>query len=169
MKACTKVAPGRGRSGPPPRTGRWRHQAMDVTEAQAVDNVLRWLLRLARPDGSPVTDERFCESAFYLARLARGPLPDGVGPEQVALPLGHLVESRQLALPPVAADVPTPGVIRAGGLLDGAATLAEAADRAAEYGYWLRALHAAGYELESPISEDCGVYGVHGPAVPGPA
>src|SRR5262249_1302685 len=110
-----------------------------------------------------------CVWALRLARLARGPLPDGARPEQIALSLGHLVESRQLALPPVAADVPTPGVISAGGLLDGAATLAEAADRAAEYGYWLRALRPAGHELESPISEDCGVYGVHGPAVPGSA
>src|SRR5262249_40073617 len=48
-----EMAPGRRRSGSSPRTGGWRRQAMDVTEAQAVNTLLRWLLRLARPDGSP--------------------------------------------------------------------------------------------------------------------
>jgi hypothetical protein len=138
---------------------------MDVTEAQAVNNLLRWLLRLARPDGGAVTDERFCEAALYLARLARGPLPDGVGPEQIALPLGHLVDSRQLAVPSIAADVPIPGVISPRGLLDGAATLTEAAQRVTEFANWLRGLAAVGYELEGPISEDCGVYGTRGPAL----
>jgi hypothetical protein len=137
---------------------------MDATEAQAVNNLLRWLFRLARPDGAPVSDERFCESALLLARVARGPLADGVGPEQIALPLGHLVESRRLALPSIAAEVPTPGVISPSGLLDGAATLAEAAARAGEFSAWLQALADAGYELEGPISEDCGVYGARGPA-----
>ena len=137
---------------------------MDRTEAQAVNNVLRWVLMLARPDGAPVTDERFCESALYLARLARGPLADGVGPEQIALPLGHLVESRQLELPSIAADIPIPGVISPSGLLDGATTLAEASQRAREFADWLRALADAGYELEGPILDDCGVYGARGPA-----
>jgi hypothetical protein len=29
------------------------------------------MLRLARPDGAPVSDERFCEAALLLARWAR--------------------------------------------------------------------------------------------------
>ena len=150
---------------------------MDVPEAQAVNDLLRWLLRLARPDGAPVSDERFCAAALLLARKARGPLADGVGPEQIALPLGHLVESRQLALPSIAADVPVPGVISPSGLLDGVATLAEASQMAREFADWLQALADAGYELEGAIVEDCGVYGARGPAAgprdsgntPGPA
>ena len=35
---------------------------MDATEAQAVDNLLRWLFRRAGRDGAPVSDERFCEA-----------------------------------------------------------------------------------------------------------
>ncbi len=137
---------------------------MDLIEAQAVNNVLRWVLRMARPDGVPVSDDRFCESAFLLSRHARRPLPAGLGPEQIALPLGHLVESRQLDLPPVPAGTLTPGVISPSGLLDGAASLAEAAERAWEYAGWLRALADAGYELDGPIQEDCGVYSPHRPA-----
>jgi hypothetical protein len=141
---------------------------MDLTEAQAFDNVLRWMLRLARPDGDPVTDDRMAESAFLLSRHARGTLPTALGPEGIAVPLGHVIEGRQLNLPPIAADVPVPGVISPGGLLDGAATLAEAAERIREYAGWLRALADAGYELDGPIQEDCGVYSPRRPAADRP-
>jgi hypothetical protein len=139
---------------------------MDLTEAEAVNNLLRWMLRLTRPDGAAVTDERFCEAALMLSRHARRPLPAGLGPEQIAVPLGHLVESRRLALPPIATDVPTPGVISPSGLLDGTATLAEASEKAREYADWLLGLADAGYELDGPIQEDCGVYGPRRPAAP---
>jgi len=142
---------------------------MDDTEAQAVDNFFRWLFRLADPAGAAVSDERFCEAGLLLSRGARGALGTSLGPERAALPLGHLVESRQLALPSISPDVPIPGIISPSGLLDGAATLAEASERLREYAGWLRALADAGYELEDPILNDCGVYGVHGPAVPGSA
>jgi hypothetical protein len=141
---------------------------MDDTEAQAVNNLFRWLFRRADPDGAPVSDERFCEAALLLSRHARRAFSAGLGPEQIALPLGHLVESRQLALPSIATDVPLPGVITVSGLLDGAATLAEASERAREFADWLRALADAGYQLEGPMQEDCGVYGTRGPAKPGP-
>ena len=62
----------------------------------------------------------------------------------------------------LAADVPPSGIISPSGLRDGAATLAEAAERAAEYAGWLRALAYAGYELEGTIVEDCGVYSARG-------
>ena len=124
---------------------------MDDTEAQAANNLFRWLFRRADPDGAPVSDERFCEAALLLARHARKAFSASLGPEQIALPLGHLVESRQLALPSIATDVPLPGVITASGLLDGAATLAEASERAREFADWLRALADAGYQLEGPI------------------
>jgi hypothetical protein len=139
---------------------------MDDTEAQAVNNLFRWLFRRAHPDGAPISDERFCEAALLLARHARGASSVSLGPEQIALPLGHLVESRQLALPPIAADVPLPGVITASGLLDGAATLAEASERARDFADWLLALADAGYQLEGPFLEGCGVYGMRGPAKP---
>ena len=113
---------------------------MDVTEAQAVNNLLRWLFRRTGPDGAPVSDGRFCEAAFLLTRHARRALPAGLGPENIALPLGHLVESRQLALPAIATDVPLPGVITTSRLLDGAATLADASQRAREFADWLLAL-----------------------------
>ena len=93
-----------------------------------------------------------------LARHSRGRLPTGLGPEQIALPLGHLVEGRRLELPPVDADVPIQGVISPSGLLDGADTLAEAADRAREFADWIRALADAGYELDGPFSDNCAVY-----------
>jgi hypothetical protein len=142
---------------------------MDVTEAQAVDRLLRWLFRRASPDGAPVSDVRFCEAVLLLARHARKTFPAGLGPEQVALPLGHFVESRQLELPSIATDVPLPGVITVNGLLDGTATLAEASQKLREFAGWLAALADAGYQLEGPIQEDCGVYGTRGPAKPGPA
>ena len=140
---------------------------MDVTEAEAVDNLFRWLFRRTGPDGAPVSDVRFCEAALLLSRHVRRALPAGLGPEQVALPVGHLVEGRQLALPSIAADVPIPGTITISGLLDGATTLAEASERAQEFAGWLRALADAGYQLDCPIVEDCGVYGIRGPAAPG--
>lgn len=59
---------------------------MDRTQAQAVNNLLQWALRLARPDGAPVSDDRFCEAALLLSRHARRALPEGLGPEQIALP-----------------------------------------------------------------------------------
>jgi hypothetical protein len=139
---------------------------MDVTEAEAVNNLLRWLFRRAAPDGAPVSDGRFCEAAFLLTRNARRALPTGLGPENIALPLGHLVESRQLALPAIAADVPLPGVITTSRLLDGAATLADASQRAREFADWLLALADAGYRLEGPFLDDCAVYGMRGPAGP---
>src|SRR5262249_10953115 len=89
-------------------------------------------------------------------------------PEQVALPLGRLVESRQLELPPIATGVPMPGLLSPRGLLDGAATLAEAADRTREYANWLRALADAGYHLDSPFLDDCAGYSMRGPALPRP-
>lgn len=58
---------------------------MDRTEAQAVNNLLRWVLRLGRPDGTPVSDDHFCEAALLLSRHARRALPEGMGPEQMAL------------------------------------------------------------------------------------
>jgi hypothetical protein len=141
---------------------------MDVTEAEAVNHLLQWVLRLASPDGAPVSDERFCEAALLLARKARGVLTEGVGPEQIALPLGHLVESRQLALPAIATGVPLPGTVTPRGLLDGTTTLAEASHKLREFADWLTALADAGYELKGPFREDCGVYGMRGPAT-GPA
>jgi hypothetical protein len=141
----------------------------DLSEPQAVDNVLRWVLRLPRPDGASVSDDRFAESAFRLTHLTRRSLPNGVGPEQIAVPLGHLVESRQqLPLPSIVSDLPAPGVISPSGFLDGVATLAEAVERFREYAGWLRALADAGYELDGPIQEDCGVYSVHRPAADRP-
>jgi hypothetical protein len=137
---------------------------MDVTEAQAVNDLLRWVLRLAGPDGDPVSDERFFDATLLLSRHARGAVRAGVGPEQVVFPLERLVESRQLALPSIATDVSVPGVISPSGLLDGAVTLAEASERAREFAGWLRALADAGYELEGPFVKDCGVYSAHGPA-----
>jgi hypothetical protein len=137
---------------------------MDVTEAQAVNDLLRWVLRLADPDTAPVSDKRFYAAALLLARHARGAARTSLGPEQIALPLGHLVESRRLTLPSIATDVALPGVISPRGLLDGAATLAEASQRAREFADWLWALADAGYELEGPVTADCGVYGAHGPA-----
>lgn len=50
-------------------------------------------------------------------------------------------------------------------LLDGAATLAQAAAGVREYGYWLCALVDAWHELDGPILEDCGVYGAGGLAL----
>ena len=137
---------------------------MDATEAQAVDNLLRWLFRRAGRDGAPVSDERFCEAGLLLSRLARRALPASLGPEQIALPLGHLVESRQLELPSIATGVPTPGLLSPSGLLDGTATLAEAADRTREFADYLRALADAGYELDSPFLDDCAMYRARGPA-----
>ena len=139
---------------------------MDATEAEAVNNLLRWLFRRTDPDGTPVTDGRFCEAAFLLTRHARRALPTGLGPENIALPLGHLVESRQLALPAIATDVPLPGVITTSRLLDGAATLADASQRAREFADWLLALADAGYRLQGPFLDDCAVYGMRGPARP---
>jgi hypothetical protein len=79
------------------------------------------------------------------------------------------VESRQLALPSIATDVPLPVVITVSGSLDGSATLVEASQRARESADWLRALADAEYELEGPLLEECGVYGPCSPAAPGPA
>lgn len=92
---------------------------MDATEAQAVDDLLRWLFRRAGPDGVPVSDERFCEAGLLHSRLARRALPASLGPEQVALPLGHLVESRQLELPSIATGVLNPGLLSPEGYLMG--------------------------------------------------
>jgi hypothetical protein len=139
---------------------------MDDTEAQAVNDLLRWLFRRTGPDGAPVSDGRFCEAAFLLTRHARRALPTGLGPENIALPLGHLVESRQLALPAIATDVPLPGVITTRRLLDGAATLADASQMAREFADWLLALADAGYRLQGPFLDDCAVYGMRGPARP---
>jgi hypothetical protein len=83
---------------------------MGATEAQAVYDLWRWLFRRAGPGGAAISDERFCEAALLLAGHSRGRLPTGLEPEQIALPLGHLVEGRRLELPPVDADVPIPGV-----------------------------------------------------------
>ena len=44
-------------------------------------------------------------------------------------------------------------------LLDGAATLVQAAARVREYGYWLCARVDVWHELDGPILEDCAVYG----------
>ena len=137
---------------------------MDAAEAQAVDNLLRWLFQRAGPDGAPVSDERFCEAGLLLSRLARRALPASLGPEQIAFPLGHLVESRRLELPSIAIGVPIPGLLSPRGLLDGTATLAEAADRTREFADYLRALADAGYELDSPFLDDCAMYRARGPA-----
>jgi hypothetical protein len=141
----------------------------DLTELQAVDNVLRWVLRLPRLDGALVSDDRFAESAFRLTHFTRRSLPGGLGPEQIAVALGRLVESRQhLPLPSIVSDPPAPGVISPGGFLDGVATLAEAVERVREYAGWLQALADAGYELDGPIQEDCGVYSPRRPAADRP-
>jgi hypothetical protein len=73
--------------------------------------------------------------------------------------LAHLLESRRLALPSIATDVPVSGVISPSGLLDGVGTLAEASQRAREFADWLRDLADAGYELDGPFLGDFGVYG----------
>jgi hypothetical protein len=118
------------------------------------------------PDGAPVSDGRFCETAFLLIRHARRALPTGLGPENIALPLGHLVESRQLALPAIATDVPLPGVITMSRLLDGAATFADVSQKAREFADWLLALADSGYRLQGPFLDNCAVYGMRGPAGP---
>lgn len=72
----------------------------------------------------------------------------GLGPERIALPLGHLIESRQLSsLPAIDPADPAPGIISPIGLLDGIATLAEAAKQLGEYAYWIRGLADAGTNL----------------------
>ena len=150
---------------------------MDVTEAQAVTDLLRWVLRLARPDGDPVTDERFCEAALLLSRLSRGAAGTGLRPEQIALRVGHLVESRRLALPSIATDVSLPGVISPSGLLDGAATLAEAPLRTREFADWLRVPGRCRVFARGTVCGRLRVYSIHGPAAdrpdsestPGPA
>jgi len=137
---------------------------MDASEAEAVDNLLRWLFRRADPAGAPVSDTRFAEAALMLSRHSRRTRAAGLGPEQIALPLGHLIEGRQLSsLPAIDPADPAPGIISPIGLLDGIATLAEAAERLGEYAYWIRGLVDAGFELESPISDGCGVYAARRP------
>jgi hypothetical protein len=54
-------------------------------------------------------------------------------------------------------DFPADGeIIRAKWLMDGAATLEDAAARAEEFAAYLRTLAAAGYGLYSPIEDDYG-------------
>ena len=48
-------------------------------------------------------------------------------------------------------------VIRAKWLMDGAATLEQAAEQLEETARWLRALHARGWTLEGPIEDDYGI------------
>jgi hypothetical protein len=48
--------------------------------------------------------------------------------------------------------------VRAKWILDGAETLAEAADRAREFADWLQGLHTEGYVLDGPVADDYGHY-----------
>src|SRR5262249_42874119 len=112
----------------------------------ASNNLFRWLLWLARPDGASVSGERFYKAALLLARPGSWRRLRRFGPEQIALPLGHPVDSRQLALPSIGTDVPLPGVITLVGCLTGLPPL-------------LRPLKGSGvcrladieYELERPF------------------
>ncbi len=136
--------------------------AVDRSGAEAVDIVLRWVLQMPGPDGSPVSAVRGCEAAFFLSREARLVLESaGVGPEQIALPLGNLVElleDRQERLRAIVAEVPAAGVICARGQLDGATTIAQAARMAQEFANLLRGLANAGYELKGPVQDDGVLY-----------
>ncbi len=141
---------------------------MDVPEAQAVFTLLRWLLRMPGQDGSPVGPVRGCAAAFMLARQARGIVEAGLGPEQIALPLGDLMErlgDRPERLQPVATGVPTAGIISLGDQFAGAATLMEAARRARELADVLEGLAATGCQLEGPIQGGWGFYSRSG-AIP---
>jgi hypothetical protein len=121
-----------------------------------------------RPDGDPVTGERFCEAALLLSLHARGAAGTGLRPEQIALRVGHLVESRRLALPSIATDVSLPGVISPSGLLDGAATHAEASLRTRNFADWLRAPGRCRVSGRGTVCRRCGVYSIHGPAADRP-
>ena len=70
-------------------------------------------------------------------------------PERIALPLGHLVGGRRLALPSIASDVPIPRVISAHWLLRQDFTLAEVVEKSREFASWLHALADAGFELDA--------------------
>lgn len=56
-------------------------------------------------------------------------------------------------------DLPDQEIVRAKWMLDGAATFAEAAQKAHTFGDWLQSLHDQGYVLDQPISDDYGFYG----------
>lgn len=132
---------------------------MDAAEAEAVDNLLRWLLRLPDQDGSPVGYQRGFAAAFWLSRKARGIVTGGLGPEQIALPLGDLLERLgEWPEQPVPADVPTAGIISLNDHFRGAATLVEAARRARELADVLDGLAATGCQLETPIYGGWGFY-----------
>jgi hypothetical protein len=47
-------------------------------------------------------------------------------------------------------------IIRAKGILDGAATLAEAVVKAHDFAFYLQGLHDRGYALEGPVEDDYG-------------
>jgi hypothetical protein len=52
----------------------------------------------------------------------------------------------------------TDEIVRAKWTIDGAKTLAEAADMAHEFGIYLQTLHDQGYVLRQPIEDDYGFY-----------
>jgi hypothetical protein len=132
---------------------------MDVAEAEAVNILLRWLLRLPDQDGSPVGPVRGCEAALMLSREARGIVVAGLGPEKIALPLGDLIERLgDWPVQPVPAEVPTAGIISLSDQFAGAATLVEAARRARELADVLDGLAATGCQLETPIYGGWGFY-----------
>ena len=53
---------------------------------------------------------------------------------------------------------PETQLFRAKWMLDGATTLAEAAQKARDYADWLQGLHDQGYVLDEPVSDDYGFY-----------
>jgi hypothetical protein len=126
---------------------------MNRIEAQAVNNLLRWVLRLACPDDAPVSDDRFCGAALLLSRHARMPLREGLSPGRIAVPLRRLVESRQLALPPIAADVPHPAGLTAQWATRRGCHPCRGFRKVRDLADWLRALADAGYQLEGPIGK----------------
>jgi hypothetical protein len=55
-------------------------------------------------------------------------------------------------------EEPDDEIVRAKWTIDGAATLAEAAQKAHAFGDWLQSLHDEGYVLSQPVSDDYGFY-----------
>jgi hypothetical protein len=52
----------------------------------------------------------------------------------------------------------TDGTVRAKWTIDGASTLAEAAQKARGFATWLQQMHDEGYVLRNPVADDYGFY-----------
>ena len=57
-----------------------------------------------------------------------------------------------------AEEEPEDGTVRAKWAIDGASTLAEAAQKARAFADWLQGLHDEGYVLRDEVSDDYGFY-----------